>query len=518
MPRAKNSRRGSNKRGFSGHSGRKSKPRNKAGGSHPTYDVDLDALFTMKDEAKHTAHTNRIWDRDAKLRNRPVVFVSAGIIQPIKLLEDESDEQRARGESHVGGSPNKIEDTQPPPARVYQNQNMIEHIAAVVPPTIGSSSPMVDTIVKSFGKKEEDSYQRLGESLWTISVTPPRRASNAGITQDAAPEYKLPSNKSFSKYRVASTAGTQKTATTDSARDTDDETDSSGEVIVFRGRNKKQEWSNRAPERVGRSPGELQEELPIDFQESCGRKQYREHEKRARERQAKVKEEQALIDDYLANIDFDSNEDESDEENIGAACPSFSKRDLGHELAESQDQSSCPEPSDEEAMDPGFETGEQNSDEPFEMDDESFAWHIYEHDFLRRDRSQKRPGPKKFIQRRGDFPSASSLADALEDLAFDSDFAIAPSKGKGKKKYPPVFGVYDPDLEAALSMAWQNDRIAKKEKKVHREKLRVQGRLGNCNPDDPRVKYPFGIRITEIKEELRLFLINSDERYVLFAF
>lgn len=101
---------------------------------------------------------------------------------------------------------------------------------------------------------------------------------------------------------------------------------------------------------------------------------------------------------------------------------------------------------------------------------------------------------KGFKSTDGSYPSAEAVAKVFEQLNVD-------------------FNLSDSDLEAQLKNSWQKDRLRKKEKKRAREELREKGLLGkNANPNDPRVKYPNGIHIDDVKAELRDFLLGSEDR------
>ncbi|KAG5927473.1 hypothetical protein E4U42_002207 [Claviceps africana] len=84
------------------------------------------------------------------------------------------------------------------------------------------------------------------------------------------------------------------------------------------------------------------------------------------------------------------------------------------------------------------------------------------------------------------------------------------SKG-ARAEYVP-FHNCDPDLEHQLKVAWNNDRQRKKERKQQREELRALGMLQkSAIRDDLRLKYPFGMTITQVADELREFLQQKKE-------
>ncbi|KAF8849616.1 hypothetical protein BDZ45DRAFT_634123 [Acephala macrosclerotiorum] len=121
----------------------------------------------------------------------------------------------------------------------------------------------------------------------------------------------------------------------------------------------------------------------------------------------------------------------------------------------------------------------------------------------RRARGAKRP--------RGDFPSATMLADAYD--GFDiMDFERPSLKKKPKGRRGKVaFDISDSELEASMEMTWGNDRMKKKERKQERDELRAQGLLGNKNgKPDLKQKYKEGMGILAVKEEIKQFLMSTN--------
>jgi hypothetical protein len=83
-------------------------------------------------------------------------------------------------------------------------------------------------------------------------------------------------------------------------------------------------------------------------------------------------------------------------------------------------------------------------------------------------------------------------------------------KPKGRKG-KLVLDLSDSELEASMQMAWDNDRIKKKERKQEREELRSQGLLGSRNgKPDLKQKYKEGMGFQSIKEEIKIFLMGNN--------
>lgn len=110
-------------------------------------------------------------------------------------------------------------------------------------------------------------------------------------------------------------------------------------------------------------------------------------------------------------------------------------------------------------------------------------------------------------------PSAEAVAGVFDELDLMDWGRHNPPRKPKSKRGQPAFNVSDSELEATLETVWQKDRLRKKERKLHREELRVQGLLGkHADPNDPRVKYPTHMTFDQIKEEMRAFLIGNEPR------
>ena len=91
-------------------------------------------------------------------------------------------------------------------------------------------------------------------------------------------------------------------------------------------------------------------------------------------------------------------------------------------------------------------------------------------------------------------------------------------KTKGPRS-PLNLEVSDSELESRLQTAWEKDRSKKKARKQEREELRSQGLLGVKTKDKnkPRLKakYPDGLGVAQLKEEIRQFLSSSAQELAL---
>lgn len=129
-------------------------------------------------------------------------------------------------------------------------------------------------------------------------------------------------------------------------------------------------------------------------------------------------------------------------------------------------------------------------------------------------KSHARKEAKKRSQ--GDFADASLLADVLDqdpDNAFELMNMERPSlkkKSKGRRGRMPL-EVSDSELEQSLQAAWENDRSKKKQRKIEREQLRAQGLLGKKSRVDMNAKYAHGIAMSQVNEEIKEFLLSTND-------
>ncbi|EME39937.1 hypothetical protein DOTSEDRAFT_82684 [Dothistroma septosporum NZE10] len=125
--------------------------------------------------------------------------------------------------------------------------------------------------------------------------------------------------------------------------------------------------------------------------------------------------------------------------------------------------------------------------------------------------------------RKENFPDASVLADAVDQYGengFDiMDFdrpSLRPRK-KGRKGQLPeeLEMLSDEDLKEELRDHWDNDRGKKAAKKAEREELRREGLLGSGGRKgkaDLSQKYPIGMNMKQVHDELRDFLRSDEHR------
>ena len=115
--------------------------------------------------------------------------------------------------------------------------------------------------------------------------------------------------------------------------------------------------------------------------------------------------------------------------------------------------------------------------------------------------------------------SATALADIFDNDPYEG-FDVMDQERSSLHKRPKgrrgklSLELSDSELEHSLHTAWEKDRTTKKMRKQEREELRAQGLLGKKSQADLKAKYSEGISMTQVKKEIKNFLLSSMERYV----
>ncbi|KAJ8127260.1 hypothetical protein O1611_g6376 [Lasiodiplodia mahajangana] len=340
--------------------------------------------------------------------------------------------------------------------------------------------------------------------------------------------------------------------------------DSSEEVILFKGRNAGRQKEN-SPPKTANSKDDIEnvtvankinlelrfakevtdvtassdrasraEELDFISLHTKPRRRLSSHKPYPNTNSDEDDEEADIIADYIANMqnDFDDDEDE-DVEHPGLGSHSFSiLRDLG-----GTDSDAIPsQPSS------GGESGDDDDDEEeerhLESEDERLAQLIAKQEELGiggddallfddvdlddgwiaaasmpRRKKISRSKKSNIFQGGSQFPSATKMAEALDE--FDL-MDLQNSRLRRTKKGTVSFGLSDSELEGALNAAIKKDRLKKADKKKAREELRSQGLLGKkVNPHDLRVKYHGGMSLDDLADEMEAFLLSTREQLIL---
>lgn len=513
----------------------------------------------MRDEARNTAshQSSLAWSSgDAKLRQKPVTFVSAGVIEPLKDLQppdspktavveeaENSDAEEPDGNSEVDilrslaeaikiAGPDTTTEAVEETIFITDQENIVIEEESII--TQGNTVTEMEKVIT---EKEEIVTERGGQAIEVQESETKAlfffdlEGNDTTMHGAIPPPPKIP-------FPRSSFGGS----------------DSSEEVILFRGRSANTRTPVQRNASARPSPplapatvevkseaptGPISEPLPQNTAPSVksSRKRSKSHRRSSRLPMPSEKEEDdedEILADYIANM-----AENPEDDFISQALARY--RDLGGDDDAvnfgSEDDAQLPEPDqfldlmdrevvqEEESISSESEKGEDSTNEDddqdmdADMDDETLARLLAKQeelgiggDELVLSSSFANVGRKK---RQGKYPralvSASQAADAFDDLDHWGDHFLQPRKRKSKQ--PPNFNVSDSEIEAVLRNAWQRDRVRKKNRKMEREALRAEGLLDkNADPDDLRVKYREGMKLDDIKSELTSFLLGSAER------
>lgn len=441
----------------------------------------------MRDEARNTAQST--WSLD-KLREKPVTFVSAGLIEPSKWAESDED---AENVEDAPGSPRSEKPSEDAAAASATAEPSADEPSASAPV---QDEPSVSAPVQ---RPDDDASETvpLGERVTGDTINQPTFFFDLSRDTSLA-------NPSLAPAIIPNIASSA------------EESDSSEEVILFKGR------SNMSRNKTAKQPEVTHDQINLEIT-TVETSISLEPETNNPLIMSKAEEDDAIVADYIANMTEDSDRDQPYDLLLNS-------RDLGGDshVLDGQyglDQTMAEAESDGSDDDPD----DNGSGEEMAIDDETLARLLSRQEelgmggdeLLLTDKgvtagSSRQAGKSSKLPKntRDRIPSASAVADAFDDLdLMDWNRPSLQNFGKGRRG-KPIFGVVDPDMESAMQAAWENDREKKKQRRSERENLRAQGLLGkNANPDDLRIKYRTGMTLEDIKVELRTFLISSDQTY-----
>ncbi|KAG8666954.1 squalene synthetase-like protein [Fusarium poae] len=473
--------------------------------SHVNFIQDESVGFTLADEARQTSqHDHSAWG-NSSLRSRPVTFVSAGPSEPLKLLDEIMDGANEE------------------PGVMTINEEAQE-----------DDEPYMDQ--EDLNESDEDEIigpDDLEEAIQDIQ----ERTAVKGDTPDAPCFF-------FDLKGDQAQDNQDKLTVQVPERPFSRSSTSSDEVILFKGRGaprKPEHMSNidmvqmqteirvveqaitDKPVRSGPSPvPELPTERVRNSKSTNREKKQKQRDKRKEIDRAKA-EEDAILADYIANLKENSDVDEYLKEHGQGGMDSDAS---GLSNASCQQQATATHAyttdGDQSGEDLEHESKANNEDYPAsEIDDETLAQLIAGHglgydlgmedvnfgDSLSDSDSDGEEPTKKPKQRQ-------MVVDDFDLMDWERP-SLRPRKGKGARAQIN-FNLSDSELEATLRTNWKNDRLKKSERKRQREEMRALGMLGKkTKPDDLRIKYPDGMNMEQVGEEMRTFMISGDEQLIL---
>ncbi|KAK3496526.1 hypothetical protein B0T13DRAFT_399934 [Neurospora crassa] len=480
--------------------------------------------FTMRDEARNTTSHQLLLG--TSLRTKPVNFVSAGYIEPLKQPEllpasptlvgmDTAEEIQLQLNEIQEATVDAVrEKSKPLGINVQQSE----------PSRNDSTHDETDPVAKTDGNVEAT------EQLFFFDVA--RDENVVGTDQPPVPI----SNR-------------QPLA---------DHSDSSEEIILFRGRTTHVQptvqpvceprnhatnttrqpmvgstgtaaASTSTKVAIAARPTSAQGGRPMSAFKRKNPKRDSQRDSKRAQKYMEDDDEDEILADYIANLADDSDGDDI----LTSHLRTFAnRRDLGgNENSvnfgdESDDVDAISETGGSNASDDSDENEQLDIDEE-DIDDETLARLFAKQEELGMGSNElvlfseeaafnvQKAKNKKRAGRTEGFPNATAVADAFDGLELSDGWAnpgfIPPGRNR-RNKQPPNFNVSDSGIELVLKTAWQKDRERKKQRKLEREELRAQGLLGKrANPDDLRVRYLTGMTLDDIKTELVAFLLTTEE-------
>ncbi|KAF7540464.1 hypothetical protein G7054_g1368 [Neopestalotiopsis clavispora] len=522
---------------------------------------------TLADEARTTSKRPRgFFGQDAKLRHRPVVFVKGGFMDPMKELNIPQMEVPAEAkqdgtpvEEHTmppipveeadAASPNQEAEEEPSPglpdalAELDTGNSPLPELFVI--DTTGDKSLRAKTLYKApiLPRPESDHDSDSSEEVILFRGRDPTLRS-AAHSHRASPKPEAVKDSIELREIDAQIRIVEKTITHDTINQA---------TIVESARTVDTDILQREEEPVihddvvASEPEPSQLDALLDVTVSD--------------------EEAALVADYIANMKDDDSEFEGEDDDEADAHPGLGShafhllRDLGGSDSDAVPKPNAEEDSDEDESNDEEggegEEGEANADSETsaarrrkverederlarmlakqeelgfggddlilyddvgeEEDDDGGDWQIAPRTTPRSKKKKKSSTKQaKIFQKKGQYPSATAMAEAFDDLdLMDWHRAALNNVEQAAKRAsrPPEHS--DSELEEAMNMAWKKDRLKKAEKKKQREALRAQGLLGkNVNPDDLRTKYQVGMSRDELVLELEQFVIGSEAHHL----
>ncbi|KAI1809813.1 hypothetical protein GGS20DRAFT_595561 [Poronia punctata] len=451
--------------------------------------TDMLSGYTLAEEARNTASNRRgNRGRDARLRDQPVIFISAGFLDPLKLYDLPSEAR--------GPIPNS--------------------------PVINAASCLCDSDI----------------------VHPPVTTKLDHRTADAATDYGSDSCEEIILFRGRNASRRQETKPSPAPTDAKVNRSPAAGMDEIK--------SLRPVDDAAEVSVEDDPPISNEYADYVAFRDAQRRGSRLRRpwsvRHTEEDDEAAIIADYISNMreGFDAekgsdtdregdDDDGDDDEDTGypgtSHCGFNIFRDLGGTDSdtipsqassgdETRDDSNAEhevDPSDEypgQLIAEKAELGRDSEDAFFchsEPDSGEKGW-IPVLGAARRTK-KRAPGTTGLIRRGSQFPSATQMADAFDAM----DILDTGIYGRQKAKRGTVFfDLSDSELEGAMKASLERDRLKKAQKKKAREALRSQGLLGKPgNPSDLRLKYRGGMTLDDLADELETFLLGTLEQLIL---
>ncbi|KAI6769477.1 hypothetical protein HG531_010581 [Fusarium graminearum] len=450
--------------------------------------------FTLADEARQTSqHDHSAWGHSS-LRSRPVTFVSAGPSEPLKLLDEIMD--GANQESETTGANEEIQEDEDPDRSDEDELIGPDDLEEAIQERITVKDDTMDAPCFFFDLKGDGLQEKLDKPKIEIPERPSSRSSTSseeiilfkgrGAPRKPEPAPDLDMVQMQAEIRVVEQAITNEF--------TRSELSPAPEFLTESLRNSK-----------------------------ATKKEKKQKQRDKRKEIDRVKEEEdEILADYIANLKENTDVDEYFKELIQDGMDSDASGLTNTNGQQRLTINAHVTDEDESDEDSEHDSDANNGDDPAsDIDDETLARLIAGHELgydlgmedvnfgdSLSDSDSDGEEPTKKSKRQ------QMLVDDFDMMDWDRP-SLRPRKGKGARAQIN-FNLSDSELEATLQTSWKNDRLKKSERKRQREEMRALGMLGKkTNPDDLRIKYPDGMNMDQVGDEMRTFMISGDEQLIL---
>ncbi|GAM83289.1 hypothetical protein ANO11243_012760 [Dothideomycetidae sp. 11243] len=546
-------------------------------------------FFTLRDEVRNTDRHSSIWAPSVELRKKPVMFVSAGTIQPLEepvTYQKEKDEADRNADTTLDtneGAMAQLKIESPQNSSVDLDVNMesahhpvavesTDHVSVELVDRADTSDLFVvdcvgDDSLKPAGPSpifRDAPLDRMSDSEGEVILFKGRRDPVVVHDDLVAPAHSHDTPMASESIslplpvvdRVSATTGLDRTKAVSTFDQSSPRAKKKSLKAGRRHRAGKSSWSTRNPHQHMHDDDGIDEEVYLDYLANISggeellalRKGVDDDDEWTSSAMDETEQDQHgenitsvnstetgkanlaiennknlgrpdVIEDH--NDDYDDDDDVDDDDDDGTSDPgddSDLESDLEYTAQERwEDEADLRQRQIDALTDEEIarilakqEDLGMGSDEIILLDDAGFG------DVSR---AQKKAGRKN-----GHFPSASVMADVLEQdpyggfdvMDFERPSLRKNTKGnKGRKSVGPLpeelIDLSDSDLIDGLQSAWANDREKKAARKAEREELRAQGLLGRKNKfkADLAIKFCDGMSLNDVRSELEEFLFNT---------
>ena len=467
----------------------------------------------MADEARQTSRQDHsAWSNDVSLRSKPVLFISAGPVEPLNELEDLLNNIIIDESSREPISTAERDQTQRQSRECMSESQQFPAESGEV----ARDALLHHDTSQGHARPSSEVSEVIGPEELEMAIQSERQqAKQSGFFFDLSRDC-APAKKSVERLQIPDRASPSPLSSDD-------------EVILFTGRSSQK--AERPPtDSFTLSMRQMETQEVAGHLKAIARGQQKVNKSRDRIPHGKShnainsrhwrhdSDEDAMIADYIANIR------ESGEVDSFLHANPHNERDLGGSDLEPIsgtdiiDQVSGNKKSSEDQGD--HRSGNSIDDETLAriiaVQDLGFGIGFDQGSPSAGDSDPNSEGPSKNPKQIRPHGIVNAY-DYFDPMDWERP-SLRRKKGKGAKAKLQI-EVSDSETEQRLQAAWKNDRMKKSERKQRREELRALGMLSrNANPADLRVKYPMGMNMYQVTEELRSFLLSSSQRYVAISF